>query len=119
MAKNTVFYTNPIPRNIVELGAKLAAGLAATMVYNADRGEEYMKSNAPWTDQTGNARQGLKGEPYGDGKSTFGVVYFHQVPYGIWLEVKHSGEYSIIVPTVQVMGPEIMKQVDGLMAVLT
>lgn len=117
MSDGVVFYSNPIPRNIVELGAKLTAGLTALMAYEADRGEEYMKSNAPWTDRTGNARGGLKADPFAQDHK-FGVVYYHQVPYGIWLEVKHSGEYSIITPTVQWAGQEIMKSVHGLMAVL-
>lgn len=115
-----IFFSNPLPKNIAEFGVKLAGGIVAVMAYNSDRAEEYMKSNAPWTDRTGNARNGLKAEPFGNAQDqTFGIVMFHQVPYGLWLEVKHSGEYAIITPTVQAFGPEVMKQIDGLIGALT
>lgn len=83
--------------------------------YQAPRVETYMKQNAPWTDQTGNARQGLRAEAYDLGGEQKGIILYGQVPYQIWLEVKHSGEYAIIVPTIQVMGPEVMKSLEGIL----
>jgi hypothetical protein len=37
------------------------------------------------------------------------------VPYGIWLEVRHSGKYAIIVPSLTVQGNEIMSTLKGLL----
>lgn len=69
--------------------------------------ESYMKLNAPWTDRTSNARNGLAARAYEDGDE-IGIVLFHQVDYGIWLETRFGGRYAIIDPTIEVMGPQVM-----------
>ena len=76
--------------------------------------ENYMKLNAPWTDQTGNARNGLAARAYEDGDE-IGIVLFHQVDYGIWLETRWSGRYAIINPTIDSMGPEVMARFERLL----
>lgn len=73
--------------------------------------ENYMKLNAPWTDQTSNARNGLAARAYEEG-SDIGIVLFHQVSYGVFLETRFGGRYSIIVPTIEVMGPKVMMRFD-------
>ena len=70
--------------------------------------ENYMKNNAPWTDRTGNARNGLAARAFRDG-SEVGIVLYHQVDYGIWLETRWSGKYAIIQPTIDEMGPNAMR----------
>jgi hypothetical protein len=91
--------------------------LMAVMQYNAPKCEAFMKTNANWTDQTGNARNGLRAEAFVDGNN-YGIYLFHSVPYGIWLEVKFSGRYSIITPTIETMGPQVMascqRMLDGI-----
>lgn len=76
--------------------------------------ESEMKANAPWTDRTGNARNGLAATSGSDG-DVHVLVLYHQVPYGIYLEVKNSGEYAIIMPTVQSIGPRVMESTRGLL----
>ncbi len=78
------------------------------------RVEAYMKLNAPWKDQTGNARNGLAARAYQD-KKDIGIVLFHQVPYGIWLETRWDGAYAIINPTIDEMGPEVMRMYERLL----
>lgn len=90
--------------NIDQMDAKIRGAMAASGKLMEQEGVAYMRSNAPWQDQTGNARNGLSGSTEVSGDSV-SVVYFHQVPYGIWLEVANSGRYQIIAPTIQVMGP--------------
>lgn len=80
----------------------------------APRTENYMKNNAPWTDQTGNARNGLAARAYSSG-SEFGIVLFHQVPYGIFLETKFGGRDAIIQPTIDAMSPEVMSRFNRLL----
>jgi len=75
--------------------------------------EEYMKANAPWEDQTGEAREGLGAEASNSG-FFHTIELFHSVDYGIWLEVKWSGQYAIIVPTMERMGPQVMANLNGL-----
>lgn len=67
-----------------------------------------MKDNASWQDDTGNARNGLAARAYKDQDST-GIVLYHQVPYGLWLEVRWSGRYAIIVPAMEEWGKRVMQ----------
>lgn len=76
--------------------------------------ENYMRNNAPWTDRTGNARNGLLARAFRDGDEV-GIDLFHSVPYGIWLEVKQSGQYAIIQPTIDHMGPIVMARYERLL----
>ena len=73
--------------------------------------ETYMRTNAPWTDRTGNARNGLKAHHDAKPMESHELILFHTMPYGIWLEVRWSGRYAIIAPTVAALGPELMDRV--------
>lgn len=75
--------------------------------YQARKSENFMRSNAPWTDRTANARNGLKAIPFQDG-SQFTIVLAHSMPYGIWLEVRWSGKYGIIPQAIRQGGQELM-----------
>ena len=97
-------FTGTLMGNLDTLNARNIAAIAASGKLIAQEGEAYMRSNAPWNDVTGNARSGLTGEVEAGSKGAT-VYYFHQVPYGIWLEIANSGKYQIILPTVQRMGP--------------
>lgn len=90
---------------------KLDLALRAVMAFEAGRAQNIMRSDAPWTDQTGNARNGLFAQPFSDGNES-GIELFHSVPYGIWLETRWSGRYAIIEPTVSKHGPEVMRTVS-------
>ncbi|QPX62563.1 hypothetical protein SEA_WOLLYPOG_10 [Arthrobacter phage Wollypog] len=101
----------------VELGkapakVRRAAILAAQSM--APEVENYMKLNAPWKDQTSNARNGLAARAYQDG-TDIGIVLFHQVSYGVFLETRWGGRYSIINPTIEVMAPRVMMRFDRIM----
>ena len=76
--------------------------------------ENYMKNEAPWKDQTGNARAGLQARAFKEGDS-IGIDLNHSVPYGVYLEAKWSGRYAIIQPTVDHMGPIVMARFNRLM----
>lgn len=90
------------------------AAARATVQSMAPEVENYMKLNAPWTDQTGNARNGLAARAYEEGDE-IGIVLFQQVDYGIWLETRWSGRYAIINPTIDAMGPEVMARFERLL----
>jgi hypothetical protein len=94
---------------------KVNDAVMAVLERKAPDVEAHMKINAPWTDQTGNARSGLRAEAYDLGDEQKGIILYHQVPYGIWLEVKYSGKYAIINPTIEVMGPEVMAALESLL----
>lgn len=75
--------------------------------YYADRASSYAKQNAPWTDRTGAARQLLDAQSR-TSATQMEIVVYHGVDYGIWLEVRWSGKYAIIMPTIETIGPEVM-----------
>lgn len=79
--------------------------------------ESEMKNGAPWTDRTGAARSGLSAQASSDGDEHT-LTLFHQVPYGIYLELANSGTYAIIMPTVESIGPRIMEDMNGLLNTL-
>ncbi len=108
-----IWETNPFARG--GKGAKLMvhfqAGLAIYTAGFAKRVEAYAKEHAPWQDRTGEARKGLTAK----GKQRlvyYEIELFHTVEYGVWLEVRWSGKYAIIQPTLEVMGPELMRELN-------
>ncbi len=67
----------------------------------------WMRAEAPWTDQTGNARRKLYGEAAPDGKDV--VAYIGgRAKYQIWLETRHAGRYAIVTRAMQIKPPELM-----------
>lgn len=109
-------------RGARDMGRKIATGpqqlhRAAVVITHrmAPEVENHMKLNAPWTDRTGNARNGLAARPYEEAESV-GIVLYHQVSYGIFLEVSNAGRYAIINPTIDVMGPRVMAAYNDLLS---
>lgn len=80
------------------------------------RVQDYARKNAPWTDRTSNARNGLHAQYVGDRDGDRHVIrLYHTVPYGIWLEIRWAGKYAIIVPTIQAEGTRIMAGMSKLL----
>ncbi len=93
---------------------KLEDKIMSVMQFYAPQIESYAKANAPWTDQTGNARNGLAARAGREGQSYY-IVLYHQVPYGIWLEVKYDGRDAVIMPTLDEFLPKVQAGLDGIM----
>jgi hypothetical protein len=70
--------------------------------------ETYAQSNAPWEDQTGAARAGLSADVGMDGLNVV-ISLSHSVDYGVYLELKDNGKYAIIMPTLEALGPKILR----------
>ncbi len=96
-------------------GGKLDDHLQVVMKYHEPQVEGFMRSNAPWTDRTTNARNGLTAKAISEGHRHV-IVCFHQMPYGPWLEVSNDGKYRIIIPTIVSQGREVMATVRGLIS---
>lgn len=67
----------------------------------ASRAEAHMKDNAPWSDRTGNARQGLFGTSEATSSGAI-MALGHTEEYGPYLELgkgRMKKKYAIIVPT--------------------
>ena len=89
LARHTVAWGQRLLDALFELGQLFAARIEAAA-----------KRDAPWTDRTSHARQGLTArcERVGNG---IVIALFHTMAYGIWLEVAHAGKYAIILPTLE------------------
>jgi hypothetical protein len=110
----SIIWKDGLSPNLVRGPAKVRRAALITAHHMAPQVEAYMKNNAPWTDRTGNARNGLAARAYESGKE-IGIVLYHQVSYGIWLEVRFSGKNAIINPTIDVMGPRVMQEYNNLL----
>lgn len=73
-----------------------------------------MQREAPWADQTGEARRKLSAEVEQTGDRV-ALYLSHGVSYGKWLELAHGGRWAIVGPTVMRSGPVIMRGMAGLM----
>lgn len=90
--------------------AEVQESIRAVLEYWGARAVTEMRMNASWTDRTSNARNGLASSVYvGDTDAT--LVLFHTMNYGIWLEVRWSGRYAIIGPTLNDVGPKALEMV--------
>jgi len=70
--------------------------------------EQTAKANAPWKDQTGDARKKLKGIVI-DEDGTLGIALRHRVEYGKWLETANNGKYAILKPTLETMRARVFE----------
>lgn len=87
---------------------KALAAIDIAMDYYVLRAVNYMRTHARWTDRTSAARNGLLAKRFGHGDGS-SIVMYHSVPYGIWLEVRWSGRYAIIGPTMHEIGPQLQR----------
>lgn len=102
-----------IRRNIVKLDAETKKAIELAFAFQAARSTGYMKTHAPWHDDTGAARAGLHAlSNHSAGK--FELILAHAVKYGIWLEVCNSGRYQIILPALRAASRELQGLLDHL-----
>lgn len=109
-----IFRDSGLGKNLKNGPSKVMRAAYVTAQRDAPLVENYMKVNAPWQDQTGNARNGLFARAYIEGEEV-GIVLGGSVPYQIWLEVRFSGRYAIIQPTIDAMGPRVMRDFSRLL----
>jgi len=102
-----------IRKNVHRLNAETIHGIGLAFDVQAARSTAYMKTNAPWTDRTSAARNGLHAVTT-HSRSRFELILAHAVSYGIWLEVKFSGRDAIILPSLRVAARELQNRLDGM-----
>lgn len=106
----------PLLNGVRLLDAKTDRGIAGVMEYWDSRIESHMKTTAPWTDRTGNARIGLFAKAGHRPGQAHWIDLGHRVPYGIWLEISNGMRFSIVFPTLVTYGPKIMGTLTKLFA---
>jgi hypothetical protein len=116
MARKGVFDFNTLTPALKRLLPKVDAAVDLVFDLTEADAETYMRINAPWTDETGNARGGLFAKHQGEPMVIHQLVMYHTMPYGYWLEVRWSGRYAIIGPTMFHFGPIIASNVAAAVA---
>lgn len=113
--RNRHFTIDTLSRGVANFTFKTMNGIDEIVRDFAAELVEYAQENAPWEDQTGDARAGLSAE--GETKNGgFELSLFHTVDYGIWLEVRWGGKYAIIIPTIEAKGPELFDRMNNLIS---
>lgn len=128
-----VWTDRSLHRNMGLMAPAMDQIIGKVMEYEANEAQNFMRQNAPWTDRTANARQGLfaryvNGGDSGSGRDAGGrftsggtrhmIVLYHTMPYGFWLEVKHAGKYQIIMPATAECGRQVMGSLDKAFAMM-
>lgn len=120
-----------VKRGIALFDERIHNRMVVISQFHAQRAQALMRENAPWTDRTSNARNGLFATPFytlgsgGPGRdargrftsgdsTTYGVVLYHSVPYGIWLETRWAGRLAALLPVLSSEGQEFMLSVAAL-----
>lgn len=107
MVKRGVFDFDTLIPALKRMLPAIDAGVDLAFDVMAPRAASMMRQNAPWTDRTGNARNGLKADHNGQPMVKHELVLYHSMPYGLWLEVRWSGRYAIIGPTLVEVSPQL------------
>lgn len=100
-----------------EFDAKAKKAILAVFQYWGVKATTQMRDGAKWVDRTGNARNGLQAIGTGSGgdsrfsEGRFVLHFVHSMPYGVWLEIRWSGKYAIIGPTMASVAPRLAAMV--------
>lgn len=87
--------TDEVLAKLDSMKAKTRASLQIIADSAVKAMESYAKTNARWTDRTGNARQRLRGETRWESDALIAAIT-HNVDYGIWLELCNEKKYAIL-----------------------
>lgn len=102
------------PERFDQMERSIQRAMVAAAGKTATDAQAWMRTNAKWRDQTGNARNGL-GTQVITSDGHVQVVLYHSVPYGIWLEVRWDGKYAIIEPAIRHHAPKMMELIAKLL----
>lgn len=99
-----------------EFERRVNQAIEQVAAYFAPIFEAYAKTNARWTDRTGNARQTLNADWQRISAETVVLWLAHGVEYGIYLEKRWAGRYAIIWPTIEAHLVEIQRMLQRIFA---
>jgi hypothetical protein len=103
----------PTELNIAARIARLEADVDRVARTSALAMEAAARTNAPWQDDTGAARNGLRGLVVRDGDRVR-IILCHSVDYGPFLELARGGKYAVIWPTIEQELPQLRAALAGL-----
>lgn len=115
MSKSFRIQLDELDYNLRNFDARAAKAIKATLDFQAAKSETRMRTEAPWTDRTTNARNGLFATVITKNPgSAWMLLLSHSVSYGIWLEVMNSGQYAAVRPEFLKASREVMKRLSRL-----
>lgn len=116
--RNFDFNPGDLGRNLATIDHKIDRSLDRVQEIIVTQGEADLKAEAPWTDDSGDARRGLwaKGSKLSNG--TRRITMGHSVDYGIYLEKSNSGRFQVIMPVLLDTGRRFMRSLEHLFAQL-
>ena len=114
MARVRVDYDDKrLMRNVRDFDDNLRHAVRAVVDRRAAETEAWLRRNAPWTDRTGAARQGLFAIAHHG--STFEEIFMaYSVTYGIWLELANDRRFAVIGPAIRIQGEALMNDMKYL-----
>lgn len=100
-----------------ELDRKVERAIAGVVNYWDGPIERHMKHQAPWTDRTTNARNGLFAKAMRRARGLYAIVLGHTVDYGPYLEAgtEHMAARPIIMPTIRLYAPKVVASLRKLL----
>lgn len=107
MAKGLKFDYDSLSPNLKKLLPYVDAGVDLVFDRYETLATNHLRENAPWKDRTGNARNGLMAKHDATPMVKHELTLYHSMPYGYWLEVRWSGRYAIIGPTMVALAPDL------------
>jgi len=107
MARRGVFDYDTLSPNLKRLLPKVDAAVDLVFDRYEAIAETYARTNAPWHDNTGNARAGLFADHDSEPMVHHTLTVYGTMDYTFWLEVRWSGKYAIIGPTLLHIAPDM------------
>jgi len=107
MAKRGVFDFDSLTPSLQALLPRIDAAVDIVFDQYEAVAETHARTNAPWNDQTGNARGGLFAQHDSTPMVEHSLTIYGTMPYTFWLEVRWSGKYAIIGPTMFEIAPNM------------
>lgn len=117
MAKRLRIELGEIKTNLRLFDSRANDALDKIFTFQEERSTAFMKVNAPWTDDTTNARSSLQAKSYSETNSHL-LVLAHGVFYGIYLETIKNGKYGIVVPAWREASNDIWRMIRNLFAMM-
>lgn len=111
MTQEFYWETDPaevFPQMVYEYVQAIKRTIRAVLLRFAPEMESWLKENAGWNDQTGNARQTLYAL-LEESADDLRVVADYKMWYGVFLELSNAGRFAVVAPCIDVFAPRIFQ----------
>lgn len=112
------FDQGSLGRNLALMPDRVQDAMDTIIREHAHQGEVVMKTKAPWTDNTGLARDTLWADADTRSDDQKGITMSHGVRYGIFLEKSNGGRFQIVIPVIVETARAVMRSFEHLFAQL-